>query len=116
MFLSSMFLPTMYVTVQKNVGFSVSGQKEFGATKIVGISPINLISEVQSSSIRADKSGSKERASERTANYSILVSPNADIAEDDAITINGTRYTIWRIEPTYSMAGQIDHFQVALKL
>jgi hypothetical protein len=111
-----MFLPTMYVMTQPVVGYTVTGQKEYGPAAPVGITPINLISELQSSSIRADKSGSKERASEQTANYSILVAPTASLKEDDAITIMGKRYKIWRVEPTFSMSGQIDHYQVALKL
>lgn len=68
------------------------------------------------SSIRADRSETKGRASESTGSIRILVHPKDDIKLDDIIELLGYHLRVMSIFPRQDLQGAIHHYQVDLEV
>jgi len=98
------------------VTFSGTG-KEIPSDPIpLRFSVIRLRNQSRETSVRTDQSGSQGRAAEDVYDGRILVHPEVEPQMNQCVKINGREYVIDEVQPRWDMAGNLNHYQVDLKL
>lgn len=112
MYSTSNFRPNYFGHVSKKIGYDVTGRPTFSDRVKIGLSVVNLGTDIESTSIRADKSASKSRAQEQIRTGRILVEPKASVSMGDMLELMGEKWKIDRKVIRLDQAGRIHHFQV----
>lgn len=97
-------------------GYDVQGKSVLGEPEKIGIAPIRMESSLQQTTIRTDKSGSKNRATENIFQGRILVHPKHTIEQGQVVEIYGALYRVDSVWPRLEMNGVLHHWQVDLSI
>lgn len=112
----SAFIPTT-IGYLKRAGedFTVTGDRLFGSPVKIGLSVVRVTDNMQQTSVRADKSGTKSYADENVEQGRALVHPRIVPKVNDLLTILGDDFEIKGVRPVFDMHGGLDHYQCELQ-
>lgn len=112
----SAFIPTTVGFLKRaSDDFTVTGDRTYGDPVKVGLSVVRVTDDIQQTSVRADKSGTKGFADQNVEQGRALLSPRVEPFVDDLLVIRNDTYEIKGVRAVYDMYGGIDHFQVELQ-
>lgn len=114
--MKSSFMPQFNGLLHRKEGYDESGHSYFGKSEKVRFSYVRFRGQMQGTSIRSDKSGSKERATELQADLRIIMYPSTEPDFEDELELDdGKRYRIKEIIPRYEMINLLNHYQMDLE-
>lgn len=112
----SSFIPQFKGSLYRKAGYSETGLSYFDKSVTVRFSYVRFREQLEQTSIRTDKSGSKNRAREVYADLRIMTYPSTKPAFEDEFELDdGTRYKVVSVIPRYEMSNILNHYQVDLK-
>lgn len=109
-----LFKPNLKCQLRRRIGTNVYAEEVLGDPVIVGCSIVNLKVFLEKSSVRADSSGSRGSAQEQIADGVLLFLPSAKVGIDDQILLNGWKLRVIGLEPRFSLAGVLDHYEATV--
>ena len=111
---------TVFIPVSKAKLIRASGEYDESGNRTwlpaidVGISIVRLATNVDPTSVRADRSGTKSYADEQLEKGRVLMHPRVKPEEDDLLEISGDQFKITGVRKVFAMDGVLDHYQVEL--
>lgn len=110
------FKPQFKGLLHRKEGYDETGATYFDKSEPVRFSYIRFREQMRGTSIRSDKSGSKERASEFYADVRIALYPNVVPDFEDELELDDNkRYRIHSIIPRYEIINIVNHYQIDLE-
>lgn len=114
MYSRSNFRPNQIAYIRRQIGYDARGRAQLSEPVKAGVSIIRFETNMDATSIRADKSGTKSRAQEQVNIGRIQVEPKAIISIGDIVYLNDVSWKIDSIFPRMDQAGRLHHYQVDL--
>lgn len=115
MYKSSNFRPSQKATLRRSIGYDELGKHAFASPKVIRLSVIRLESDVNPTSIRTDKSGTKSRAEEKLHVGRVMIAANEVFKVGDQLDLHDIRWEIDSIHPRFDINGRLHHYQVDLQ-
>lgn len=110
------FMPTNigYLKVALD-DFTVTGDRAYMPPVKVGLSIVRVTDQVQTTSVRADSSGTKSFADENVEQGRALIHPRIQPKVNDLLIVGSDSYEIKGVRPVFDMHGNLDHYQTELQ-
>lgn len=108
-----MMIPNTFGLLSPRQTQDIYSQYTYGRPVRVPCAIVEIKASVMKTSVRVDQSASRGNEEEQTVVATILFPKTVKIREDDKFQIANTTMRVMSIEPRFSVAGNLDHFEVS---
>lgn len=108
-----MFMPNQKGQFQRATGRNIDGEETYADPVNFALAVVRLAAAAEKTSVRSDSSASRGAADVMTADAKILTKTTLEV--DDLVLFNGATMRVVGTHPRYTVAGQLDHYEVAME-
>jgi hypothetical protein len=110
----AILFPQLTVKLFPLKGHDSYGKPLLDAPRSVRVGVVRLRFGTAKSSVRADSSASRGRVDESNDESVLLFEPTVAPRQGEVVEWNGARLRVVRVEPRYTLSGELAHYQVDL--
>lgn len=110
-----MFVPNLNCRYKKRIGLDMYGAATYGPWVRAQCGLVRLEQDSMKTSVRTDSSASRGSAKEEIIIARILFPINVNLSQGDVVEASGFEMVVQSLWPRYSVAGELDHWQVDLE-